>query len=101
MSTKLFVMYPVEFRLRRTPATRGIQQGVNEMTSGINCLWIRECEKILPPTSGYSSGNWRKIHDALWLGRVRVLGMQWHPLSLMFLASGGAMISSRLRIPKP
>jgi CDP-diacylglycerol--serine O-phosphatidyltransferase len=42
-----------------------------------------------------------KIHDTLWLGRVRVLGMQWHPLSLMFLASGGAMISSRLRIPKP
>lgn len=41
-----------------------------------------------------------RVHDALWLGRVLVLGMQWHPLSLIFLASGGAMISSRLRIPK-
>jgi CDP-diacylglycerol--serine O-phosphatidyltransferase len=42
-----------------------------------------------------------KVHDTLWLGRVRILGMEWHPLSLMFLASGWAMISSRLRIPKP
>ena len=42
-----------------------------------------------------------KVHDALWLGRVRVLGMEWHPLSLMFFASSWAMISSRLRIPKP
>jgi CDP-diacylglycerol--serine O-phosphatidyltransferase len=42
-----------------------------------------------------------KVHEELWLGRVSVLGAQWHPLSLMFLASAWAMISSRLRIPKP
>lgn len=46
----------------------------------------------------FSTGS---VHGALWLGHVRVLGMEWHPLSLMFLASAGAMISSRLRIPKP
>jgi CDP-diacylglycerol---serine O-phosphatidyltransferase len=46
----------------------------------------------------FSTGN---VHDALWLGRVRLQGMDWHPLSLIFFASGCAMISSRLRIPKP
>jgi CDP-diacylglycerol--serine O-phosphatidyltransferase len=36
-----------------------------------------------------------------WLGETEILGMGWHPLSLMYLLSGCAMISGTLRIPKP
>lgn len=36
-----------------------------------------------------------------WFGETRILGMGWHPLSLMYLLSGCAMISGTLRIPKP
>ncbi len=39
--------------------------------------------------------------DDLWLGAYR-LGPAWfHPLSLIYAASGSAMISATLRIPKP
>jgi len=41
------------------------------------------------------------VGAGLWLGRVRFLGMYFHPLALAYLAVGSAMISSRLRIPKP
>jgi CDP-diacylglycerol---serine O-phosphatidyltransferase len=42
-----------------------------------------------------------RIHDAMWLGAVRI-GPAWlHPLSLLYVASGSAMISATLRIPKP
>jgi CDP-diacylglycerol--serine O-phosphatidyltransferase len=34
-------------------------------------------------------------------GEVELFGVVWHPLSLMYLVSGGAMISKTLRIPKP
>ncbi len=40
------------------------------------------------------------VQEALWFGRVRLGPMFLHPLSLVYAASGTAMIS-RVRIPKP
>ena len=37
----------------------------------------------------------------LWLGSVRLGPAELHPLSLIYAASGSAMISATLRIPKP
>lgn len=42
-----------------------------------------------------------RIGSDLWLGVVRVGPAQLHPLSLLYVASGSAMISATLRIPKP
>ncbi len=42
-----------------------------------------------------------RIGDALWLGEWRLGPVTLHPLSLMYLLSGSAMISKTLRIPKP
>ncbi|MCC6552662.1 MAG: CDP-alcohol phosphatidyltransferase family protein [Polyangiaceae bacterium] len=42
-----------------------------------------------------------KVHDQLWLGAVKIGPGTLHPLSLMFFASGSAMVSATLRIPKP
>jgi CDP-diacylglycerol---serine O-phosphatidyltransferase len=39
--------------------------------------------------------------DALWLGGHRVGPSLLHPLALVYVASGSAMISATLRIPKP
>jgi CDP-diacylglycerol--serine O-phosphatidyltransferase len=39
------------------------------------------------------------LHDALWLGSVRIATLTLHPLSLMFAVSGALMVS-RIRIPK-
>jgi CDP-diacylglycerol--serine O-phosphatidyltransferase len=39
--------------------------------------------------------------DDLWLGVVRIGPAALHPLALVFVASGSAMISATLRIPKP
>jgi len=39
--------------------------------------------------------------DALWLGSWRIGPALLHPLSLLYAASGSAMISATLRIPKP
>jgi CDP-diacylglycerol--serine O-phosphatidyltransferase len=39
--------------------------------------------------------------DALWLGAHRVGPAILHPLALVYVASGSAMISATLRIPKP
>jgi CDP-diacylglycerol---serine O-phosphatidyltransferase len=42
-----------------------------------------------------------RIDENLWFGRYQI-GPAWlHPLSLIYLASGSAMISATLRIPKP
>ena len=42
-----------------------------------------------------------RTHEDLWLGAVR-LGPAWfHPLVLVYAASGSAMISATLRVPKP
>ncbi len=39
--------------------------------------------------------------DALWLGAYRVGPAWFHPIVLLYAASGSAMISATLRIPKP
>jgi CDP-diacylglycerol---serine O-phosphatidyltransferase len=41
-----------------------------------------------------------RIDDAVWLGAYS-LGPVLHPLSLLYAASGTAMISATLRVPKP
>ncbi len=41
------------------------------------------------------------IDDRLWFGVYQVGPALLHPLALMFAASGSAMISATLRIPKP
>ena len=42
-----------------------------------------------------------RIDDRLWFGVYQVGPALLHPLTLMFAASGSAMISATLRIPKP
>jgi CDP-diacylglycerol--serine O-phosphatidyltransferase len=41
-----------------------------------------------------------RIDDAVWFGGYS-LGPVLHPLSLLYAASGSAMISATLRVPKP
>jgi CDP-diacylglycerol--serine O-phosphatidyltransferase len=41
------------------------------------------------------------IHADLWLGAYRVGPATFHPLALVYAASGSAMISATIRIPKP
>jgi CDP-diacylglycerol--serine O-phosphatidyltransferase len=42
-----------------------------------------------------------RIDQELWFGSVRIAGATIHPLTLLYVASGSAMISATLRIPKP
>lgn len=42
-----------------------------------------------------------RIDESLWLGAVRIGPAQLHPLTLIYAASGSAMISATLRVPKP
>ena len=42
-----------------------------------------------------------RTEDALWLGASRIGPATLHPLTLVFVASGTAMVSATLRIPKP
>jgi CDP-diacylglycerol---serine O-phosphatidyltransferase len=42
-----------------------------------------------------------RVHGQLWWGQWTLLGADLHPLVLLYLVSGSAMISSTLRIPKP
>ena len=41
-----------------------------------------------------------RVDSALWFGVLRVGPAELHPLSLIYVASGSAMISATLRIPK-
>jgi CDP-diacylglycerol--serine O-phosphatidyltransferase len=41
-----------------------------------------------------------RVNGALWFGSVRIAGATLHPLGLVYVASGSAMIST-IRIPKP
>jgi CDP-diacylglycerol--serine O-phosphatidyltransferase len=41
------------------------------------------------------------IEDRLWFGAVRLAGGTLHPLALLYAASGSAMVSGTLRVPKP
>jgi CDP-diacylglycerol--serine O-phosphatidyltransferase len=42
-----------------------------------------------------------RVEDELWLGVYRLGPALLHPLVLIYAASGSAMISATLRIPKP
>ena len=42
-----------------------------------------------------------RIESALWFGVIQLGPGLFHPLSLLYLISGSAMISATLRIPKP
>jgi CDP-diacylglycerol---serine O-phosphatidyltransferase len=87
-------------RLARYNATVGL---LTDETSGK----VKYYEGTPIPTSivlvivlmvAYTQGA---VGDQFWLGSVQVLGMGWHPLSLMYFLSGCAMISGTFRIPKP
>jgi CDP-diacylglycerol--serine O-phosphatidyltransferase len=39
--------------------------------------------------------------ERLWFGVVHIGPWMWHPLALLYVASGSAMISATLRVPKP
>jgi CDP-diacylglycerol--serine O-phosphatidyltransferase len=41
------------------------------------------------------------VHERLPLGSMRIGPFVWHPLVLLYVLSGSAMISKTLRIPKP
>jgi CDP-diacylglycerol--serine O-phosphatidyltransferase len=42
-----------------------------------------------------------RFDDNFWLGALRLGPMTLHPLALVYAASGSAMISATLRVPKP
>lgn len=42
-----------------------------------------------------------RVHETMWLGEIRLGPSVLHPLSLAFVASGSAMVSATLRVPKP
>jgi CDP-diacylglycerol---serine O-phosphatidyltransferase len=42
-----------------------------------------------------------QVDENLWFGLVRLGPAQLHPLALVYAASGSAMISATLRVPKP
>ena len=42
-----------------------------------------------------------RIDDAFWFGVLRIGPAALHPLALVYVASGSAMISATLRVPKP
>ncbi len=41
------------------------------------------------------------VHGSLWFGAYKVGPAVLHPLALLYVASGSAMISATLRVPKP
>ena len=42
-----------------------------------------------------------RLDDDLWFGTIQIGPAQLHPLALVYVASGSAMISATLRVPKP
>jgi CDP-diacylglycerol--serine O-phosphatidyltransferase len=42
-----------------------------------------------------------RVHERIWLGAVQLGPWAFHPLSLVYVASGSAMVSGTIRIPKP
>jgi CDP-diacylglycerol--serine O-phosphatidyltransferase len=59
------------------------------------------------PTSIVIVGMWAvafalgRVGEEVWLGAVRIGPWILHPLALVYFASGSAMISATLRVPKP
>ena len=45
--------------------------------------------------------QFRRVDEALWLGVYQIGPALLHPLVLVYAASGSAMISATLRVPKP
>ena len=41
-----------------------------------------------------------RVGDNFPLGVLEIASLRWHPISLLYLVSGSAMISKTLRIPK-
>jgi CDP-diacylglycerol--serine O-phosphatidyltransferase len=45
--------------------------------------------------------SWQgRVDDAIWFGSIRIGPATLHPLTLIYVASGSAMISKTLRVPK-
>lgn len=42
-----------------------------------------------------------RVHEQIWLGAVQFGPWAFHPLSLVYVVSGSAMVSGTIRIPKP
>ena len=42
-----------------------------------------------------------RVGDDIWFGAIRIGPWTLHPLALVYVASGSAMISATLRVPKP
>ncbi|WP_437682905.1 CDP-alcohol phosphatidyltransferase family protein [Sorangium sp. So ce131] len=42
-----------------------------------------------------------RVHEQIWLGSIALGPWAFHPLSLVYVVSGSAMVSGTLRIPKP
>lgn len=42
-----------------------------------------------------------RVHEQLWLGAISLGPWTFHPLSLIYVVSGSAMVSGTMRIPKP
>ena len=42
-----------------------------------------------------------RIDAGMWLGEIEIGPAQLHPLALVYVASGSAMVSATLRVPKP
>jgi CDP-diacylglycerol---serine O-phosphatidyltransferase len=55
---------------------------------------------VIVATLAIAAGQGR-VDEALWFGSYRVGPALLHPLVLLYAASGSAMISATLRIPKP
>ena len=82
----------------------GVAPAVLGFMLGLRGGWDMFC---LTPTSilivallGVAFGLDR-IEGSLWLGSMRIGPALLHPLALIFAASGSAMISGTLRVPKP
>jgi CDP-diacylglycerol--serine O-phosphatidyltransferase len=41
------------------------------------------------------------VEDHMWLGKIKIGPGYFHPFVLVYAVSGSAMMSARLRIPKP
>lgn len=42
-----------------------------------------------------------RVHEHLWLGSIALGPWTFHPLSLVYVVSGSAMVSATIRVPKP
>ncbi len=68
---------------------------------------VKYYEGLPIPSSVILVGVWAiafgtgAVDDQMWFGQLELLGGTFHPLSIMYLLSGCAMVSATMRIPKP